>query len=85
MPLTKTYMALGSTFNWAEETEQEIFEESRRKKVRYFTPKPRKKPPYILLKCKNCKKKLLFMGACIFPEEKYETHTCYFYKAYHRE
>ncbi|KAG9289880.1 hypothetical protein G9A89_015460 [Geosiphon pyriformis] len=29
MPLTKTYMALGSTSNWAEETEQEIFEESR--------------------------------------------------------
>ncbi|KAG9284579.1 hypothetical protein G9A89_004621 [Geosiphon pyriformis] len=30
MPLTETYMALGSTSNWAEETEQEIFEESRR-------------------------------------------------------
>ncbi|KAG9286049.1 hypothetical protein G9A89_022726 [Geosiphon pyriformis] len=29
MPLTETYMALGSTSNWAEETEQEIFEESR--------------------------------------------------------
>ncbi|KAG9290815.1 hypothetical protein G9A89_010963 [Geosiphon pyriformis] len=24
MPFTKTYMALGSTFNWAEKTEQEI-------------------------------------------------------------
>ncbi|KAG9286429.1 hypothetical protein G9A89_014595 [Geosiphon pyriformis] len=29
MPLTKTYMALESPFNWAEETEQEIFEELR--------------------------------------------------------
>ncbi|KAG9302035.1 hypothetical protein G9A89_021079 [Geosiphon pyriformis] len=29
MPLTKTYMALGSTSNWAERTEQKIFEESR--------------------------------------------------------
>ncbi|KAG9298963.1 hypothetical protein G9A89_020276 [Geosiphon pyriformis] len=27
MPLTETYMALESTSNWAEETEQEIFEE----------------------------------------------------------
>ncbi|KAG9289373.1 hypothetical protein G9A89_007934 [Geosiphon pyriformis] len=29
MPLTETYMAFESTSNWAEETEQEIFEESR--------------------------------------------------------
>ncbi|KAG9305614.1 hypothetical protein G9A89_001675 [Geosiphon pyriformis] len=29
MPLTETYMAFGSISNWAEETEQEIFEESR--------------------------------------------------------
>ncbi|KAG9300890.1 hypothetical protein G9A89_015346 [Geosiphon pyriformis] len=28
MPLTETYMALGSTSNWAEETEQKIFEKS---------------------------------------------------------
>ncbi|KAG9290873.1 hypothetical protein G9A89_011023 [Geosiphon pyriformis] len=27
MPLTETYMALGSTSNWAEETERKIFEE----------------------------------------------------------
>ncbi|KAG9300914.1 hypothetical protein G9A89_004972 [Geosiphon pyriformis] len=41
MPLTETYMALGSTSNWAEKTKQEIFEESRGwKKVRYSTPKP---------------------------------------------
>ncbi|KAG9293031.1 hypothetical protein G9A89_016393 [Geosiphon pyriformis] len=29
MPLTETYMALGSTSNWAEKTEQKIFEESK--------------------------------------------------------
>ncbi|KAG9295493.1 hypothetical protein G9A89_013522 [Geosiphon pyriformis] len=82
MPLTETYMALESTFNWAKETEQEIFEESRGwKKVRYSTPKP----PYIPLKCKDCKKKLSSMGVCISPKEEYETRTCYFYKACHRE
>ncbi|KAG9299751.1 hypothetical protein G9A89_013111 [Geosiphon pyriformis] len=86
MPLTKTYMALGSTSNWTEKTEQEIFEESRGwKKVRYSIPEPRKKPSYIPLKCKDCKKKLLFMGACISPEEEYETRTCYFCKTCHRE
>ncbi|KAG9285811.1 hypothetical protein G9A89_013236 [Geosiphon pyriformis] len=26
MPITETYMTLESTFNWTEETEQEIFE-----------------------------------------------------------
>ncbi|KAG9306517.1 hypothetical protein G9A89_004714 [Geosiphon pyriformis] len=30
MPLTETYMALGLPSNWAEKTEQKIFEESRR-------------------------------------------------------
>ncbi|KAG9293981.1 hypothetical protein G9A89_019319 [Geosiphon pyriformis] len=86
MPLTETYMALGLPSNWAEETEQEIFKESRKwKKVRYFTPEPRKKPLYIPLKYKDCKKKLLSMGACIFPEEEYETCTCYFCKACHRK
>ncbi|KAG9306736.1 hypothetical protein G9A89_004445 [Geosiphon pyriformis] len=30
MPLTEIYMALGSTSNWAEETEQKIFEKTRR-------------------------------------------------------
>ncbi|KAG9287371.1 hypothetical protein G9A89_023743 [Geosiphon pyriformis] len=29
MPFTETYMPLRSTFNWAEKTEQEIFEESK--------------------------------------------------------
>ncbi|KAG9298766.1 hypothetical protein G9A89_012834 [Geosiphon pyriformis] len=86
MPLTKTYMVFESTSNWAEETEQEIFEESKGwKKVRYSIPKPRKQPPYILLKCKDCNKKLSSIGACIFPKEEYETRTCYFCKACHRE
>ncbi|KAG9294189.1 hypothetical protein G9A89_021548 [Geosiphon pyriformis] len=71
MPLTKTYITLGSTSNW--------------KKVRYSTPELRKKPPYILLKCKDYKKKLLSMRACISPKEEYETHTYYFCKACHRE
>ncbi|KAG9284434.1 hypothetical protein G9A89_023691 [Geosiphon pyriformis] len=76
MPLTETYMALESTSNWAEETEQEIFKESRGwKKVRYSTPKPWKQPPYIPLKCKDCNKKLLSIKACISPEEEYETCT----------
>ncbi|KAG9294158.1 hypothetical protein G9A89_021517 [Geosiphon pyriformis] len=65
-----------STSNWAEETEQEIFKESRGwKKVRYSIPEPQKQPLYILLKCKDCNKKLSSMGACISPEEKYETAT----------
>ncbi|KAG9292694.1 hypothetical protein G9A89_008282 [Geosiphon pyriformis] len=86
MPLTETYMALGSTSNWAEETEQEIFEESRGwKKVRYSIPEPRKQPPYIPLKCKDCNKKLSSMRACISPEEEYETYTCYFCKTCHRK
>ncbi|KAG9293582.1 hypothetical protein G9A89_005585 [Geosiphon pyriformis] len=59
MLLTETYMALGSTSNW---------------KVRYSTSEPQKQPPYIPLKCKDCNKKLSSMGACIFPEEEYETH-----------
>ncbi|KAG9298966.1 hypothetical protein G9A89_020279 [Geosiphon pyriformis] len=86
MPLTETYMALGSTTNWAEKTEQEIFEESRGwKKVRYSTPEPWKQPLYILFKYKDCNKKLSSMGACISSEEEYETCTCYFCKACHRE
>ncbi|KAG9284889.1 hypothetical protein G9A89_003812 [Geosiphon pyriformis] len=86
MPLTETYMALGLTSNWAEKTEQEIFKESRGwKKVRYSTSEPQKQPSYIPLKCKDCNKKLSSMRACISPEEKYETHTCYFCKAYHKK
>ncbi|KAG9303132.1 hypothetical protein G9A89_005090 [Geosiphon pyriformis] len=86
MPPTKTYMAFRSPSNWAEKTEQEIFEESRGwKKVRYSTLKPWKQPPYIPLKCKDCNKKLLSMGAYISPEEEYKTRTCYFCKACHKE
>ncbi|KAG9297315.1 hypothetical protein G9A89_002004 [Geosiphon pyriformis] len=70
IPLTKTYMALGLPSNW---------------KVKYSTPEPRKQPPYIPLKCKDCNKKLSSMGACISPEEEYETRTCYFCKACHKE
>ncbi|KAG9292352.1 hypothetical protein G9A89_015222 [Geosiphon pyriformis] len=55
------------------------------KKVRYSTPEPQKEPPYIPLKYKNCKKKLSSMRVCISSEEEYETHTCYFCKACHRE
>ncbi|KAG9294094.1 hypothetical protein G9A89_015504 [Geosiphon pyriformis] len=29
MPFTETYMAFGSTSNWAKETEQKIFEETK--------------------------------------------------------
>ncbi|KAG9298164.1 hypothetical protein G9A89_005432 [Geosiphon pyriformis] len=86
MPLTETYMALELPSNWVKETEQEIFEESRGwKKVRYSTPEPQKEPSYILLKYKDCKKKLSSMEACISPEEEYKTRTCYFYKACHKE
>ncbi|KAG9290688.1 hypothetical protein G9A89_011651 [Geosiphon pyriformis] len=86
MSLTETYMALGSTSNWAEETEQKIFKESRGwKKVRYSTPEPWKQPPYIPLKYKDYNKKLSSMRACISPEEEYETCTCYFCKACHRK
>ncbi|KAG9286226.1 hypothetical protein G9A89_014212 [Geosiphon pyriformis] len=86
MPLIETYMALRLTSNWAKETGQEIFEESRKwKKVRYSTPKPQKQPLYIPLKCKDYNKKLSSMGACISPKEEYETHTCYFCKACHKE
>ncbi|KAG9294236.1 hypothetical protein G9A89_021595 [Geosiphon pyriformis] len=79
-------MTLRLTSNWAKETEQEIFEKSRGwKKVRYSTPEPWKQPPYILLKCKDCNKKLSSIRTCISSEEEYETRICYFYKAYHRE
>ncbi|KAG9300365.1 hypothetical protein G9A89_009989 [Geosiphon pyriformis] len=79
-------MALGLTSNWIEETEQEIFKESREwKEVRYSISESQKKLLYIPLKYKDCKKKLSFMGACISSEEEYKTHTCYFCKACHRE
>ncbi|KAG9299176.1 hypothetical protein G9A89_013824 [Geosiphon pyriformis] len=86
MPLTKIYMALRLISNWAKETEQEIFKESRRwKKVRYSISELQKQPLYILLKYKDYNKKLSLMGACISPKEEYETCICYFCKACHKE
>ncbi|KAG9301006.1 hypothetical protein G9A89_018958 [Geosiphon pyriformis] len=63
-PIIKTFMALGSTSNWAEETEQKHFtphseSETPGWNIPYSKPKPRKQHSYILLKCKNCHKKLL--------------------------
>ncbi|KAG9297169.1 hypothetical protein G9A89_019450 [Geosiphon pyriformis] len=83
-------MALGSMSNWTDETEQEHFTphsepETPGWNISYSKPKPRKQHPYILLKCKDCHKKLLSMGACISPKEEYENHTCYYCKACHRE
>ncbi|KAG9287686.1 hypothetical protein G9A89_004089 [Geosiphon pyriformis] len=79
-------MAFGSIFNWAKETEQEIFEEIRGwNVVRYSTPEPQKQLPYISLKCKDCKKKLSLMGACISPKKKYKTCICYYCKACYKE
>ncbi|KAG9296713.1 hypothetical protein G9A89_001345 [Geosiphon pyriformis] len=63
-PVVKTFMALKSTFNW---------------NIPYSKPEPKKQHPYILLKYKDCHKKLFLMGACISPEEEYENHTCYYY------
>ncbi|KAG9288062.1 hypothetical protein G9A89_017657 [Geosiphon pyriformis] len=47
--------------------------------IPYSKPEPKKQCPYIPLKCKDCHKKLLSMGACILSEEEYENHTCYYY------
>ncbi|KAG9292283.1 hypothetical protein G9A89_009095 [Geosiphon pyriformis] len=89
-PLIETFMALESTSNWADETEQEHFTPHTKPKtsgwnIPYSKPEPRKQCPYIPLKCKDCHKKLSSIGACISPEEEYENHTCYYCKAYHRE
>ncbi|KAG9305051.1 hypothetical protein G9A89_007454 [Geosiphon pyriformis] len=89
-PIIETFMALGSMSNWAEETEQEHFTphsepETPGWNIPYSKPKPRKRCPYIPLKCKDCHKKLSLIGACISPEEEYKSHTCYYCKACHRE
>ncbi|KAG9296977.1 hypothetical protein G9A89_001768 [Geosiphon pyriformis] len=94
-PIIETFMALGSTLNWADETEQQYFSTNNSLETKkpvtagwnvlYSKPEPRKQCPYILLKCKNCHKKLSSMGACISPEEKYENHTCYYCKTCHKE
>ncbi|KAG9304634.1 hypothetical protein G9A89_020198 [Geosiphon pyriformis] len=84
-PLIETFMALGSTSNWADETEQEHFiphsePETSEWNILYSKPKPRKQRPYIPIKYKDCHKKLSSMGACISLEEEYENHTCYYCK-----
>ncbi|KAG9291961.1 hypothetical protein G9A89_004899 [Geosiphon pyriformis] len=89
-PLIETFMALGSTSNWANETEQEHFTphsepETSGWNIPYSKPEPRKQCPYIPLKYNNCHKKLSSMGVCISPEEEYENHTCYYCKTCHRE
>ncbi|KAG9298082.1 hypothetical protein G9A89_018165 [Geosiphon pyriformis] len=89
-PIIETFMALGSTFNWANETEQKHFTphsklETPGWNIPYSKLKPKKQRLYISLKCKDCHKKLSLMGACISPEEEYENHTYYYCKACHRE
>ncbi|KAG9304320.1 hypothetical protein G9A89_019882 [Geosiphon pyriformis] len=89
-PLIETFMALGLTSNWANETEQEYFTphsepETFGWNIPYSKLKPRKQRPYIPLKYKDCHKKLSSMRACILPEEEYENHTCYYCKACYRE
>ncbi|KAG9298670.1 hypothetical protein G9A89_012738 [Geosiphon pyriformis] len=83
-------MALRSTSNWADETEQEHFTphfkpETSGWNIPYSKPEPKKQCSYIPLKYKDCYKKLSSMRACISPEKKYENHTCYYCKACHRE
>ncbi|KAG9307168.1 hypothetical protein G9A89_016996 [Geosiphon pyriformis] len=89
-PIIETFMAFGSTSNWANKTEQEHFTSHTKPEtsgwnIPYLKPEPKKRRPYIPLKYKDCHKKLLLMGACISPKEEYENHTCYYYKACHRE
>ncbi|KAG9297311.1 hypothetical protein G9A89_002000 [Geosiphon pyriformis] len=79
-PIIKTFMALESTSNWAEETEQEHFipysePETPGWNIPYSKPEPRKQCPYIPLKYKDCHKKLSSMGACILPKKEYENGT----------
>ncbi|KAG9293029.1 hypothetical protein G9A89_016391 [Geosiphon pyriformis] len=89
-PIIKTFMALGSMSNWANETEQEHFTPHSELKtpgwnIPYSKSELRKQHSYIPLKCKDCHKKLSSMRACILPEEEYENHTCYYYKTCHRK
>ncbi|KAG9289301.1 hypothetical protein G9A89_007862 [Geosiphon pyriformis] len=89
-PIIKTFMALESMSNWANKTEQEHFTLNSKSKtlgwnILYSKPEPKKQRPYIPLKCKDCNKKLLSMGACISPEKEYENYTCYYCNACHRE
>ncbi|KAG9298091.1 hypothetical protein G9A89_004955 [Geosiphon pyriformis] len=88
--LIETFMALGLTSNWADETEQKHFTPHTKPKtsgwnIPYSKPEPRKQRPYIPLKCKDCHKKLSSMETRISPEEEYKNHTCYYCKACYRE
>ncbi|KAG9288360.1 hypothetical protein G9A89_021391 [Geosiphon pyriformis] len=84
-PTIKTFMALGSTSNWANETEQKYFSTNNSLEIEepmtpgwnvsYSKPEPWKQHPYIPLKCKDCHKKLSSIGVCISPEEEYKTNT----------
>ncbi|KAG9301742.1 hypothetical protein G9A89_003288 [Geosiphon pyriformis] len=67
MPLTETYMALGSTSNW-------IFHTRTTKKTTIYSTK-----------IQRLQKKAFIYRSHISSEEKYETCTCYFCKACHRE
>ncbi|KAG9284885.1 hypothetical protein G9A89_003808 [Geosiphon pyriformis] len=87
-PIIKTFIALGSMFNWADETEQKHFTlHSKLETLGWNTPylktEPRKQCSYIPLKCKDCHKKLSSMKACISSEEEYESYIYYYCKACH--
>ncbi|KAG9291842.1 hypothetical protein G9A89_012127 [Geosiphon pyriformis] len=82
LPVTETFMVFGSTSNWAEKTEQTIFEKT---KGWNTTLELQKQLSYILLKYKDYNKKLSSIKAYISPEEEYETYICYYCKACHRK
>ncbi|KAG9301805.1 hypothetical protein G9A89_003192 [Geosiphon pyriformis] len=50
-----------------------------------YLHKPVKEPPYIPLKCQDCKKKLSSMEAWIVPDEDYWMQTYYYCKPCHKE
>ncbi|KAG9290767.1 hypothetical protein G9A89_011730 [Geosiphon pyriformis] len=88
-PISETFMALESTSNWADETEQQYFSTNNSFETKepvtsgwnvpYSKPEPQKQCSYIPLKCKDYYKKLSSMGVCISLEEEYGNHTCYYY------
>ncbi|KAG9291796.1 hypothetical protein G9A89_012081 [Geosiphon pyriformis] len=93
--IIETFMALESTSNWADETEQQYFSTNNSLKTKepvtpgwnisYSKPEPQKQCSYIPLKYKDCHKKLSSMGACISSEEEYGNHICYYCKSCHQE
>ncbi|KAG9289343.1 hypothetical protein G9A89_007904 [Geosiphon pyriformis] len=70
-PIIETFMALGSTSNWADKTEQQ-----------YFSTYDSLKTKEPVTSGWN---KLSSIEACILPKEEYENHTCYYCKACYRE